>query len=179
MVAFLDLIDSDEDKEKFIQLYNKYNRLVYWIAERRVHKHEIAEECVQETFFSIAKNFHKIGEVNGAATRSYVATIAEGFAIKAFRRENKVVFVQSDDDEKRIQLADPSLDFIPDNVDAIDLSIAIDRYLDDEEKNLIYLRYTYKFKVSELSRMFDTTDYFINKKISIALNKLKDYFEKE
>ena len=179
MVAFLDLIDSDEDKEKFIQLYNKYNRLVYWIAERRVHKHEIAEECVQETFFSIAKNFHKIGEVNGAATRRYVATIAEGFAIKAFRRENKVVFVQSDDDEKRIQLADPSLDFIPDNVDAIDLSIAIDRYLDDEEKNLIYLRYTYKFKVSELSRMFDTTDYFINKKISIALNKLKDYFEKE
>ncbi len=179
LIAFLDLIDSEEDKEKFIRLYNKYVRLVYWVANNRVHKHEVAEECVQETFLSIARNFHKIGEVDDKMTKSYVATIAEGFAIKAYNKEHKAVFVQAEEEEIQRTLADKAPDFKPDKVEAMDLSYAIDNLLDDEERNLVYLKYTYKYKVSEIARMYETTDYFIKKKLNTAIEKLKEYVDKE
>ncbi len=178
-MMFLDLLDTQEEKDKFLRLYDKYVKLVYWIAVKRVHSHEVAEECIQETFLSIAKNFHKVGEVDDLMTKSYVATIAEGFAIKAYNKEHKAVFVQTEDDEKLMSLANQNVDFRPDKVDSLDLSIAMDKLLSDEERNLVQLKYVYKFKVSELARMYGTTDYFINKKINLALAKLKEYFDKE
>lgn len=179
MIAFLDLIDSEEDKEKFIRLYNKYVRLAFWVAEKRVHNREVAEECVQETFLSIARNFHKVGEVDDKKTKSYVATIAEGFAIKAYNKEHKAVFVRAEEAEVQRNMADKTPDFKPDDIDALDLSYAIDNLLNDEERNLVYLKYIYKFKVSELARMYETTDYFIKKKLNSAIEKLKKYIDRE
>lgn len=179
MIVFLDLLDSEQDKEKFTKLYDQYVKLVYWIAKRRVHKHEIAEECVQETFLSIAKNFQKVGEVEDKKTKSYVATLADGFAIKAYHKEHKAVFVQVEEEEIQRNLADKTIDFKPDKADALDLSYAIDNLLNDEERNLIYLRFTHKFMVSEIARMYDTTDYFIKKKLNAAIDKLRAYVNKE
>ena len=62
MIAiYLSLIDSESDKEKFTELYNTYKDLLYWIALRKTNSIEDSEECVQETFFYVAKHFEKIG----------------------------------------------------------------------------------------------------------------------
>ena len=58
--VFLSLIDSESDKEKFTELYNTYKDLLYWIALRKTNSVEDSEECVQETFFNVAKPFEKI-----------------------------------------------------------------------------------------------------------------------
>ena len=63
MMFFLTLLDTEEEKKKFIELYDTYKDLLYWIAFSKVNNIEDAEDCVQETFFYVAKNFNKIGEI--------------------------------------------------------------------------------------------------------------------
>lgn len=51
MIVFLDLLDTQEEKDKFTELYNFYKDLLYWIALKKTDNIEYAEECVQDTFF--------------------------------------------------------------------------------------------------------------------------------
>lgn len=57
MIAFLNLLDTQAEKEEFIKLYDKYKNLLYWIAFQKTNNIETAEECVQETFFLCCKAF--------------------------------------------------------------------------------------------------------------------------
>lgn len=47
---FLNLLDTQNEKNKFIKLYDTYSDLLYWIALKKTSCIEDAEECVQETF---------------------------------------------------------------------------------------------------------------------------------
>ena len=46
---FLNLLDTQNEKNKFIKLYDTYSDLLYWIALKKTSCIEDAEECVQET----------------------------------------------------------------------------------------------------------------------------------
>ena len=59
MVVFLDLLDTEEEKASFQNIYDKYKSLVYWIAYDKLRNDALSEECVQETFIYVALNFEK------------------------------------------------------------------------------------------------------------------------
>lgn len=56
---FLNLLDTQSEKDKFANLYDKYKNLLYWISYGKTKSSQDAEECVQETFFYVAKHFEK------------------------------------------------------------------------------------------------------------------------
>ena len=60
---FLNLLETQSDKDKFAELYETYKDLMYWIALKKTNSIEDAEDCVQETFFYVAKHFEKVDEV--------------------------------------------------------------------------------------------------------------------
>lgn len=179
IMVFLDLLDSPEEQSKYLQVYEKYHGLVRWVAEQLVHRQDITEECVQDTFFNVAKNFHKIGDVDSPQTRSYIATIARGVAIKAYNKEHRAAFVYPDNEEEMMSYMDPNAVFGSDTFTSVELSDAMQKVLNNEERSLIELKYVYGYKVSELSKMYHTTDYFINKQINHAIKQLRIYFTKE
>lgn len=88
---FLNLLDTQTEKEKFMELYNEYKDLLYWIALKRTNCIEDAEECVQETFFYVAKHFDKITEIVSKQTKIYLSTIVTGFAIDIYNNSIKLI----------------------------------------------------------------------------------------
>ena len=46
---FLNLLDTQSEKDKFIKLYDKYKNMLYWISYGKTQSCQDAEECVQET----------------------------------------------------------------------------------------------------------------------------------
>ena len=173
MISFLDLLDSQEDKEKFEQIYKKYSNLLFHVAMNRLNNRCEAEDCVQDTFLYIAKNFHKIGQIESSETRQYLATIVTGYAIKKFNRNSKIEFV-SLEEYKNIQEAN-DLEFF-DDYDAITVSEAIDK-LDDESKVYLYLTYTYGYKSSEIAKMYGTSATAIRMRLSRIRKQLKEIIE--
>lgn len=167
---FLNLLDTKEEKEKFTELYNEYKNLLYWIALKRTNNIEDAEECVQETFFYVAKHFDKIGEVKSKRTKGYLSTIVTGFAIDSFNDSIKANIEPLED----YSLTD---DEAFDRFDEIELISVFDNVLDEQSKVFLYLKYVYKYKSSEIAEIYSVKDTFVRKKIQYAKEKVRKTLE--
>lgn len=168
--VFLSLIDSESDKEKFTELYNTYKDLLYWIALRKTNSVEDSEECVQETFFYVAKHFEKISDVKSKRTKGYLSAIVTGFAIDIYNNSKKVNTVSLDDeDSSDIQYYE--------NFEKTELLTAFDNILDEESKIYFYLKYIYKYKSSEIAEIYKVKDSYVRKRLQYAKEKLRKYLE--
>lgn len=72
MLIYLSLIDGEEDKSKFEQLYLSYHHLMHHVALGILKDHHKAEDAVHEAFICIEKNFFKISEVSCPQTKGFV-----------------------------------------------------------------------------------------------------------
>lgn len=56
------MIFNKELEEKYQFIYEKYWRLIFYIANTILEDYELAEDAMQNTLFYLALNFKKIGE---------------------------------------------------------------------------------------------------------------------
>lgn len=176
MIAFLDLLDTDEEKSKFIQLYDKYHDLLMWIAMDKLKNHHLAEEVVQEVFLYVAKNFNKIGDVNSRQTKGYLSRVVEGLSINKYNKEKKVINLSADKEEYTTYSHDDDMFF--DNLEIIDLKYAVSK-LSDESQNYLYFTYVYGYTSNEIAEMYNISPELIRKKIQFAKRDIRKYFEEE
>ena len=125
---FLNLLDTQSEKDKFIKLYDKYKNMLYWISYGKTQSCQDAEECVQETFFYVAKHFEKIGDVNSSQTKGYLATIVTGFSIDVYNKSKKYGRIDIENNNMAENLS------YFDNIETVELSSAIESVLSEEEK---------------------------------------------
>lgn len=176
MIAFLDLLDTAEEKEKFKHLYDKYKDLLMWIAMDKLKNQHLAEEAVQDAFFYIAKNFDKIGDVESKMTKGYLSTIIQGFSINKFNKEKKIIPLPSEYDNF-LSVDNDDENFL-DSMDELDLKFAIDN-LSDDSKNYLYLTYVYGYTSKEIGKMYNISPDLVRKKIQFAKRDIRKYFESE
>lgn len=169
MIAFLDLIDDYEEKERFKELYNTYRGLMAHIASTKTNSHEDIEDILQDAFFYIAKNFNKVGNIDSPKTKYFVSVITEGFAISKYRKEKKHINTLSTEDVIEVDI--PYYDF--DIYSKVDLNLVIDT-LSDEYRNLIYLTYIFGYKSKEIAGIYGLTDSNVRKKIQFAKNEIRN-----
>ena len=156
---FLNLLDTQSEKDKFANLYDKYKNLLYWISYGKTKSSQDAEECVQETFFYVAKHFEKIGDVNSSKTKGYLATIVTGFSIDIYNKSTEFNHIDIDDNNMTQNLS------YFDNIETFELSCAIENVLSEEEKIYVYLKYVYGYKSTEIAEIYNVTDISVRKKI--------------
>lgn len=168
IMMFLNLLDTQEEKDSFLELYDTYKDLLYWIALRKTDSIEDAEECVQETFFYVAKHFDKIGEIKSKRTKCYLSTIVTGFAIDIYNDFQKSELISNDDNELR------DIEYL-ENFEKVELTVAFDDILDEESKIFFYLKYIYNYKSSEIAEIYNVKDSLVRKKLQYAREKLKQY----
>ena len=165
---FLLLLDTQTEKDKFTDLYNTYKNLLYYLAFEKTHNKEDSEECVQETFFYVAKHFEKVGEVHSKMTKCYLSTIVTGFAIDVYNNSKRT-------DEFSYN-HNVSSDYF-ENFNKLELLSVFDEVLDDASKVFLYLKYIYGYKSSEIAEIYNVKDTYVRKKIQYAKEKIRKYYE--
>lgn len=85
---YLSLLESDEDKSKFIKLYSKYAKLMKYVALQKLDDEHLAEDAVHNAFMNVIKSFYMIEDVNSHKTKRLLVVITENAAID-IRRKNK------------------------------------------------------------------------------------------
>lgn len=68
------LVD-DDDVSDFEVLYRECRNKAYIIAYKILKNESLAEECVSEVFFSVAKNFKKVNNLTSYEKQKYVVII--------------------------------------------------------------------------------------------------------
>ena len=121
MLIYLQMLESDEDKLKFEQLYTHYKGLMFRVAYDILQNKQDAEDAVHLSFLSVIENFQKISGIDCPKTKSFLVIIVERKAIDILRKRSKFTEL-FDDAQYGIEvplpgdngLADPPPSFLPD-----------------------------------------------------------------
>lgn len=151
LAIYLQMIDSEEGKDRFEVLYYKYNKLMFYVAKKILKDNEDVVDAVNEAFLIIAKNFSKIGIIESKETRNFVAIITRNAAINIYRKKR--------DSEILIDPADiPRSDERSTNIfDTVNYHLLIEavRGLPEKYRDVLYLYYVEGYKTTEISNMLN------------------------
>ena len=82
---------SEDLKDNFIKLYDKYRNLMFYIAKDILKDDHLAEDAVQEAFINISKNLDKVREPVSSETRRFVSVIVRNVSLNmAMKRSHEI-----------------------------------------------------------------------------------------
>lgn len=90
MLIYLALIDDEQDKIKFADIYNTYNKQMWFAANEILKDSHLAEDAVHDAFWGIAKNFSKIRSRELSEVKAYVITAARHSALKYIKKAENI-----------------------------------------------------------------------------------------
>lgn len=148
-------------------MYERYNKLVFSIAMKRLGNHDLSEECVQETFLIVAQKIDKFKDLDEKHRRNLICMVAKGKAVDSIRKE-KVFDLSENIENVNISLFD--------TFEAIEIADEIGK-LTEFEQTYIFLKYSYGFSNIEISKMYSLSASYVGRVINNALAKIKKNLE--
>lgn len=162
MLVYLQMIEGEEEKSKFIQIYNMYKDLMFYVAKSILGNDVDAEDAVHEAFLAILKHLYKFSKIECPETRSYFVTIVENKAIDHIRkyRHESVIY---EDALNGIQIPMPGDHGLADAIASL-----VPQY-----RQIIIWRYVNGYSVREIAEMLDKSLPNVEKLLWRAKKKLE------
>lgn len=151
---YLTLINGEEDKVRFEHAYYRYRKLMHREAKKILKDDHRAEDAVQEAFFRIARNFHKVGAVEAKETRNFFVLITRRAALNLLEREEHFCPASEEDLTKSEPLV--STDSADAPLHETELMQAVFR-LPQAYRDVLYLRGVYGYEMKEIAEMLGIT----------------------
>ena len=173
MLLFL-TFDTEEEKNKFEELYQAYEKLMLYIALHITGNKIDAEDAVQNAFISIIKNFDKISEPVCPKTKAFVVIITERKALDIYRKRKRYQTESLDDPD----IALPGMDLSESHAEQDYIASAIMK-LPANYRDALLLKYSYGFSISKIADTLDVSEAAAYKIIERAKIKLEKLLEEE
>lgn len=97
LLFYLNLIETQEDKSKFEQLYIEYKRLMKYVALDILKNDSLAEDAVHDAFLRIINSLDKIEDVYCHKTKTFVVIVIKSAAIDIVRKVKRRRHMSIDD----------------------------------------------------------------------------------
>ena len=93
--VYLSVIETDDLKSRFEELYIKYSQLMYAVAFKIPKNNEDAEDAVHQSFLNIAKHFDKVNNISRQDIKPYLVVVVRNAAINILRsNKRRECFIQ-------------------------------------------------------------------------------------
>jgi RNA polymerase sigma-70 factor (ECF subfamily) len=172
MLPIYEVLVDDEDINAFEKLYNTHKNKAYLVAYDILHNESLAEECVSETFLSIAKNFKKVNNLESYEQQKYIVISIRNKAFNTLSKEKNNMTNLSYDDE---------IYFNDDSYSDFDLETWKEsiRQLNKTDKEILYLICIQGFDYKEIAESFGISYAAAKQRFWTAKNNLKKIILKE
>lgn len=169
---YLSVLDTDEEKNYFEEIYLKYKEKMYGIAYSILNNVQDSEDAVHQAFLNIADNFQKIHNIPRQDLSSYIVIIIRNTSINIYNKNKKTAehSAELSEDQKAIDI-----DFF-ENIDYEQL-VSVISHLPDNYKDILFLHYINGFSCKEISKMLDISVDNVWKRIERAKKSLKKALE--
>lgn len=161
-MIYLMMIDTEEDKRKFVVLYEKYRYLMMKVAYDVLRDNYLAEDAVHEAFIKVAKNMARIGDVNTKETKRYLITITKNATIDIYRKRriqmNREIFVDELGED------DLPLSYMETDIDNRILDIL--KNLPVKYRDIFILKYSSKLDNDEIAELLNISEGTIRQRLS-------------
>ena len=98
MLIYLQMIETDEDKSKFEEIYEEYLDLLLYLANRRLRNRQDAEDAVHKVFVKLVENIQRIEPVS-PKTKRLVVIMIENTVTDMLRSRGRHPAVDIDEDD--------------------------------------------------------------------------------
>ena len=172
LAAALGYIESNEDKERFTELYHTYKNLMYKVAFSILQNPQDAEEALQEAFFSIARNFSNISEVNCPQTKGFVVIVVRNFSYNMLKKIKRRHEADVDIDELEISIEQPPPDETALDKYGVEVLENALRQLPQKYYDIIYLTSYMDYSINEAAKFLGINYENAKKRLARARAKL-------
>ena len=169
MLIYLQMIETEEDRQKFTDLYETYRGLMFYVANQILHNTDDAEDAVHQAFLSIIENLDKIAKVHCPQSRAYVIVIAENKAIDMIRARKHFVNGEFDESIYGVELPLPGDGGLADAMAKLPA-----RY-----RGILLLRFDMGYSAKEIGKILGMTTDTTQKVIWRAKVALRQQLEEE
>lgn len=177
MIIYLAVIDTEERRSKFEQIYDNYKYTMLYVAKGIVKEHLSAEDVVHDTFLKLIEIIDDIEDVNSSKSKGLILTIVKHKAIDYLRKLKPERSTPID--EVEFSLADDqpiSLERII-NTEGYNRLLDLIGELDEKYSAVIELKYIHGYSVKEIANILDITEKNANMRIfrarKILIKKLE------
>lgn len=179
MLFFLNMINTEEGKNKFELIYDKYCKLMFYIANQILNDNSLAEDAVHDAFVNIIKNLHKIKDINCNKTKSFIAVIVRNCSINMYNYRKSKSYIPLDKIE---YMLDDNMD-VENNIGTDfdkfgSLGGAIMK-LPVIYRDIIILKFLHELTNQEIASLLNINEANVRKRIERAKRKIQNILEKE
>lgn len=171
MLIYLSLIDTEDEKSKFEQVYNSYKHTMFYVAKGILKDDYLSEDAVHNAFFNIAKNMDNINQVKSSRTKGYVLVIVRNISLNMLKIQKKTVdiedFKENMTDDSNLEeevLSKLSLDSIVEEITNLPVIY----------KDVLYLSYVEELKTQEISKLINISNEAVKKRLQRGRNILAE-----
>jgi RNA polymerase sigma-70 factor (ECF subfamily) len=172
LIYLLSAIDSEESKNKFIMLYNKYKNLLFYVTNKILADPSLSEDAVHQAFVKIIENLDKIEDIYCHKTKSYIVTIVRHCAINIYNYRKRHLEIPYDD------FRDTIADKIEFQEDMGSLAEAVAK-LPVIYRTVLTLKYVHDYTNPEIANVLDITETTVRKRIERAKLKVQEMLDME
>lgn len=164
MIAlYLALIDDEQDKIKFREIYEEYRKQMWYAADRILHDRFLAEDAVHDAFLGIARNFSRIRSFEPKTIRAYVITSARNAALMIARKHKTDSTI---DIESLSGIKDAKADADINRIETIDFAVSVINRLPELYREVMYLRFVLELSEKEIALQLGRTQNTVCQQIS-------------
>jgi RNA polymerase sigma-70 factor (ECF subfamily) len=89
LVVYLAMLETENDRQKFTQLYNAYEKKIYAVTLRILGNPSQAEDAVQQAWLHLLQHWERVSALNWESAGGYAVTTAKNAALDILRSENR------------------------------------------------------------------------------------------
>ncbi len=177
-MIFLTLLDTEEERDKFEALFEKYKGMMFSSINKIVNDKHLSEDILQEAFIKIANNIDKVNDdINSNDAKGFIMTVTTNTALDFYRKNSKrrdvELFVDEFDeavfydfDEKLISKLDPE-----------NRIIAVIKSMKEMYRDILLLKFVHGLENKEIAKLFNLTEEAVRQRISRGKKMLEDKLE--
>lgn len=165
---------SESDKRLVEQLYDKYQRLMLYIANQLLGDFALAEDAVSESLIKIIRHREKLRDVSSHQIRPYIVNIVRTTSLNLIKQRASCSHVLEDILE---EVPDNSICVLDDFVtqEGYDALVKAFRSLPDTLKDVAYLYLVHELSHEEISQMLRISVSASKKRLSRARMVIKKF----
>ena len=173
LIFYLSLIDTDEDKTKFEQLYHRYKQMMYGVALRMTGNPCDAEDAVHDSFIKVLRHLSKIEEVSSHKTAAFLVIILRNTVLDLLAKKNREALCTMEDvPEYKTGRCDVS-----EHMEHMTLVETL-RSLSERSRDVLELKALYQLSNGEIADFLDISQAAVRKRLERARNELRNALER-
>jgi len=145
MFFYLQMIETDADRDKFAALYDRHRKKMFFMAYEILENQDDAEDAVHQAFLAVIENLDKVGDVDSSETFAYLMIIVERKAIDIHRARRFLSFEEFDESFYTVEYPFPG---------DLGLEILLSG-LSPLRRDLLLLRYGCGYSIREIAELLD------------------------